>query len=63
MSKEFDIAKTIYNLNYQKILDHDNYKFDIDKKNRIIKELFFINEKRKISFCTITGKELFNFFY
>ena len=61
--KQFEIASTIYNLNYQKTLDIKNYEFitdyTLDKVNKII----FIDERKDFIFCNTTGKELFKFFF
>tara|TARA_R110000737_G_scaffold344790_2_gene372418 strand:- start:1618 stop:1824 length:207 start_codon:yes stop_codon:yes gene_type:complete len=63
MNKEFDIAKTIYNLqNAKEQLNISNYKFEINKELKIVKEILFIKEDEKVLFGDITGKELYKYF-
>jgi hypothetical protein len=63
MSKEKDIAQTIFNLlGIKKEFNNDDFEFVIDYDNKKVNKLIFINERINNIFCDITGKELFKYF-
>jgi hypothetical protein len=62
MKKEYDIAQTIYNLNYQKTLKENNYKYSINKEKKTVISLLFIDEKELLTFSELTSRNLYSYF-
>jgi hypothetical protein len=62
MKKEYDIAQTIYNLNYQKTLKENNYKYSINKEKKTVISLLFIDEKELLTFSELTARNLYSYF-
>ena len=61
-TKQLDVAKTIYNLTYDIVIEPDNYEFELDNKLNCVTKLLFKKEKKTIMFSNITGKELYKHF-
>tara|TARA_R110000803_G_scaffold207573_2_gene275591 strand:+ start:3172 stop:3366 length:195 start_codon:yes stop_codon:yes gene_type:complete len=62
MTKEKDIASLLYNLEYNKKLNINNYCFKFDNENLKVINILFINEEKIIVFSDITSIELYKFF-